>query len=486
MAYLEKRGATRFFRISILVLVLFLLVSYSNNQQDDAYIFYKYAHNIANGYGYVFNPGEFVNATTSPLYTLLLAFGYTLFKWLPGLTLPVLGHVIGALSLAVIALVSAKLFADMGLSVLPFVFPLLFLGNPLLYNAVGMETFLTLALIVLAFYFYQRGALNWVSVFCALGVLSRPDSLIVPVIVAIDYVIQKRRLPPVSTFALFLIVLAPWALFSLVYFGDIIPTTFWAKLGQSQSGRWGTGFLYLGGLRSTAWLVPVLRWPVFLGLVISSVYLSFDRRWLKHRILVLILVWSVVLLLVYAVVLNPPPYPWYYTPLAIGISLVYGLVPELAYDLPWFKRRLTINTYTLLVVVAAFALAVVLPTANLGRRVTEKYETYSRAAQWLNDHASEGATVAANEIGVIGYFYNKGRIIDGLGLVTPDVGQHVARQDYTWYVHAYRPDYLVFRYPNRPLLEDMVHEGWFQEGYKLETVIDARMDVAIYKCVECS
>jgi hypothetical protein len=214
-------------------------------------------------------------------------------------------------------------------------------------------------------------------------------------------------------------------------------------------------------------------------------YLSFDRRWLKYRILVLILVWSAVLLLVYAVVLNPPPYPWYYTPLAIGISLVFGLLPELAYDLPWFKKRLTIKTYTLLAVVAAFGLALVLPAANLHRRVTEKYETYLLAAQWLNDHASEGATVATSEIGVIGYFYTKGRIIDALGLVTPEVSQHVARQDYAWYIHAYQPDYLVFRYPNRPILEDLVHEGWFQARYDLETIIDARMDVAIYKCVTC-
>jgi hypothetical protein len=485
MAYLEKKGANLFFRISVLLLVLLLLVSYSNNQQDDAYIFYTYAANIANGHGYVFNPGEFVNATTSPLYTLLLAVGHTLFNWLPGMALPTVGHLIGALSLALISLVSAKLFADIGLRVLPFVFPLLFLGNPLVYNAVGMETFLTLALIVLAFFFYQRGNLNWVSIFCGLAVLSRPDSLIVPIILATDYVLQRRELPPGSTFALFLMVIAPWVILSFAYFGDVVPTTLSVKLGQTQSGRWGTGFLFLQGLQSTAWLVPVLKWPVFFGLVISLAYLTFDRRWLKYRILVLILVWSVSLLLMYAVVLNPPPYPWYYTPLAIGLGLVYGLVPELAYDLPWLKKRLTINQYTLCVVVAAFALAALLPVANLSRRVTAKYETYAQAAQWLNHHAPEGASVATNEIGVIGYFYSKGRIIDALGLVTPDVGEHVARQDYAWYVHAYQPDYLVFRYPNRPILEDMVHEEWFQERYKMETVIDARVDVAIYKCVEC-
>jgi hypothetical protein len=40
---------------------------------DDAYITYRYALNIAHGHGFVYNPGEFVLGTTTPLYTLLLA-----------------------------------------------------------------------------------------------------------------------------------------------------------------------------------------------------------------------------------------------------------------------------------------------------------------------------------------------------------------------------------------------------------------------------
>jgi len=40
---------------------------------DDAYITYRYSENIANGLGFVFNPGERVEGTSTFLFTVLLA-----------------------------------------------------------------------------------------------------------------------------------------------------------------------------------------------------------------------------------------------------------------------------------------------------------------------------------------------------------------------------------------------------------------------------
>ncbi|MCC6955740.1 MAG: hypothetical protein IT316_03030, partial [Anaerolineales bacterium] len=39
---------------------------------DDSYITYRYARNILAGAGFVFNPGERVMGTTTPLYTALM------------------------------------------------------------------------------------------------------------------------------------------------------------------------------------------------------------------------------------------------------------------------------------------------------------------------------------------------------------------------------------------------------------------------------
>ena len=40
---------------------------------DDAFITFRYARNLLNGAGFVYNPGEQVLGTTTPLYTLLMA-----------------------------------------------------------------------------------------------------------------------------------------------------------------------------------------------------------------------------------------------------------------------------------------------------------------------------------------------------------------------------------------------------------------------------
>jgi arabinofuranosyltransferase len=40
---------------------------------DDAYITFRYAQNLVSGMGLVYNPGEHVLGTTTPLYTFLLA-----------------------------------------------------------------------------------------------------------------------------------------------------------------------------------------------------------------------------------------------------------------------------------------------------------------------------------------------------------------------------------------------------------------------------
>lgn len=39
---------------------------------DDSFITYRYARNILNGHGFVYNPGERVMGTTTPLFTFLM------------------------------------------------------------------------------------------------------------------------------------------------------------------------------------------------------------------------------------------------------------------------------------------------------------------------------------------------------------------------------------------------------------------------------
>src|ERR1051325_10123216 len=65
--------------IAILALLVRIGMAYSTHATgEDALITLRYAENLALGQGFVYNPGEHVLGTTTPLYTLLLAF----FAWL--------------------------------------------------------------------------------------------------------------------------------------------------------------------------------------------------------------------------------------------------------------------------------------------------------------------------------------------------------------------------------------------------------------------
>src|SRR5262245_13549798 len=62
---------------------------------DDPYITYRYAANLARGAGFVYNEGERVLSTTTPLYTLLLSV-----VGVAGLDIPLASNAIGCLCLA--------------------------------------------------------------------------------------------------------------------------------------------------------------------------------------------------------------------------------------------------------------------------------------------------------------------------------------------------------------------------------------------------
>jgi len=69
------------------------LVASPPPQVDDAYISYRYAENLVNGHGLVWNPGERVEGFTNPLWTLLIACGLSL-----GVGATTMGYALGLAS----------------------------------------------------------------------------------------------------------------------------------------------------------------------------------------------------------------------------------------------------------------------------------------------------------------------------------------------------------------------------------------------------
>lgn len=58
--------------------------SYTHYIYEDAYITFRYARNLANGNGFVYNVSERIYGTTTPLFTLLLAGPFvSMMDWTP-------------------------------------------------------------------------------------------------------------------------------------------------------------------------------------------------------------------------------------------------------------------------------------------------------------------------------------------------------------------------------------------------------------------
>ncbi len=454
-------------------LTAFVVACYWTVRLDDAYIYYTYAKNIALGNGYAFSPPEHWNGTTSPLYTLVLSSVYFPLRWINGLSLPLIGHVLGGVFLWFALYFGIECFRRSGLHIVATAFPVLLIANPYIKNGIGMETFLTLMVIMGGTYFYQRGRIRVAAVFSALAVLSRPDSLLWVAALLGHYLVTRRHIPCRGAIAAFIVIVGTWCLFSKIYFGGFIPSTVGVKITQSRSNLFGSGPIFVKGLIWKSPANPIITRAISLMTIVCFGFaVTRWRQWRDRDAIVVLLVWNLAYLAAF-VVMNPPPYPWYYTPLSIGISLVIALSLELAigrYKTNFITPVAPKTQYLWSLGVVACC-ALILPIQSAREGLPPQLLAYSSASAWLNNHAPLGSSVACYEVGELGYHYRNGKVVDALGLVTPGVAKHLIEGDSVWYINHYQPNYVLFHLPLWHPFEDCVTEPWFSRLYASRTTI---------------
>jgi len=454
-----------------IILVLFFF-GYLNFRQDDAYIFYTYAKNIAEGNGYVFNLGEKINATTSPLYTILLTIIYSLVRFISTESFPAISNLISVLSILGIIYSINRIFKDIKMSIL---FPLIFLANPLLKYGVGMETFLNLALISYSIYLFTENKMLFASFFMALTVLARLDSILFAGIIFIYYTFKNKKLPPIKSLIIFIVTLLPWFIFSKIYFDSFLPTTIAVKLSQEDFQMHGAGLIFLRGFFNAMPGTLISALLLIIGFIVSTFYLIRKKSvLLSNEGVLLIFICFGILFFVYAFILNAPPYQWYYTPFTIPLSILFTYFLSDIFN----KNNIKYVLLTCLFILAAF-----LPLKTMCQGFNPKYSNYTEAIEWLNKNVPDKTILGVDEIGIMGYYYDKGKIVDALGLVTPKVLPHLKQKDFGWYISEYKPDYIVNDYP-----EVQLHAGGrdirFINNYEFIKIFESRGEkIAIYKRV---
>jgi hypothetical protein len=447
-----------------------MFFGYLNFRQDDAYIFYTYAKNIAEGNGYVYNLGERINATTSPLYTLLLAALYIVTKNFSIDIFPLLGNLIGVTSLAAIILSVKNIWKNS--DEFKF-FPLILLANPLLKFGFGMETFLNLALITLSVLMFTKKKYEFAFLFAGLSVLARLDSVLFAGILLFFYIIKNKNLFPIKLIMILILTVAPWFIFSFFYFDSFLPTTIAVKLSQEKFQMHGAGLIFLKGffnaLPGTLFSAIIL----VIGFFVSTFYLIKRKSvLLLNEGILIIFFYFGILFFIYAFILNTPPYQWYYTPFAIPLSILF------TYFLSDIINKKSINYFT---ITCLFMIATILPLKTISQGFNPKYSNYTEAIEWLNKNVSNNTILGVDEIGIMGYYYKKGKIVDALGLVNPEVVPHLNQKDFGWYISKYQPDFIINDYP-----KIMNHSGRdderFVKHYHVIKIFESHGEkIAVYK-----
>ena len=122
---------------------------------DDAFITFRYAQNLISGAGFVYNAGEHVLGTTTPLYTILLSLVSLPFGGAAA-PFPTLALVLNAFFDAVCCWLLVRLASRLGYPIAGWISAAIWAVAPMsvTFAIGGMETSLFVCLILATFYFY--------------------------------------------------------------------------------------------------------------------------------------------------------------------------------------------------------------------------------------------------------------------------------------------------------------------------------------------
>lgn len=438
---------------------------------DDAYTTFRYAQNLARGLGLVFNPGEHVLGTTSPLFTFLLAG---------------VGRVVGLQHLEIVAIVSSILaslgmlyYTEASLSLAKlgsevkwiYLLVLAFLPSVVANATSGMETPLVLFLMSVSLYLTLRE--RWTALACVgvLLCLARVDAGIWLLALGTHILLWRngRGLRELTApLAIFLGGVFSWLAFTKIYYGSVVPQS---VVGKAVShGAFAmpdvhyvltliSAFVPAGGLGG--WGL-VLIGAIFLLLLIPAADLWKQKPGLRPVLYFFPLYVGIFL------ASRAPLFSWYLLPPKWAFYLIgaYALWFFAARTAEFLHVPLQPAVVPALVGIAVFAMSV----QGLKQEFSEQKPPLSaEISHLIETDVAPGGSLFLEHIGLVGF--KTGRYIyDSMGLVTPATTRLQRQYGREWLPKAareFQADAVILYSPDLPAFQGSGNADavWFQNSY---------------------
>ncbi len=452
-------------RDSVLVLFTLLLAVWMISAApqgfplDDSWIHQVYGRNLARTGEWAFVPGVPSAASTSPLYTVLLAIGYVL-----GAPPVLWAHALGVASLALTGVIVAHLAQALaphlrGAGALAGVFTVM-TWHLLWAAGAGMETPVFALFTVLVVWLAYRetsaptaGAWRRAVVWGALAgctFLARPEGIAVIGLAGLALLLTRPRAWQWGAVAAVsaLLVVSPYLALNWQVTGGLLPNTAAAKFAQQAP------LLALPlPVRYADLFIAVMAGGQFLLLPAVLFVVWRARAWARREQiwLAVLLLWVLALWSVYALRL-PAPYHHarYLMPLLPSWVLVgaLGLLELLRWGRYGLWRRVATRTLfgATCLTFAFFALVTVRQVYRVDVSIVN--EEIVGAALWVRDNIPQDALLAVHDIGAIGFFTTHTRLIDIAGLISPEVVPIVRDGDALWRLLEERGAAYIVGFPD--------------------------------------
>jgi hypothetical protein len=465
--------------ITLALLLRLLWITYTNFTYEDAFITFRYAQQIAEGNGFVYNPGERVYGTTTPLFTLLLTGWLSIpgTEVVTGARLFGLTSAIGALVFLLLTLRRAGATQFQQLIAISLIG---FSSRFWVMDTGGMETPLVILLISASWYTYVNRKLGWTGVLSGLLLWTRVDLILWPVVLCLVEVFSNNK-KVLKIACITTLVYLPWLLFSTLYFGSPIPHTIiakWVAYTQPSQDSYLSHLFVL-----VKWLNP-LHLPDHLdvvGVLIAFGILgiaAWQTRHIYKQKQFAILPLFAFLETIRIVLSRATIFSRYYAPTLWVVLILFSL------GLGLLLKKLQSVCSPSLFWRSFWGLAFLCLFLGLGFHAAERVRVaqiyrnegaLKPAGLWFRQHSDPEATVQLEPLGYVGY-YSERVMIDEVGLVTPQMvalkrqGVH----DLDQYIEFFQPDYVLIHCDDSLRIQEEVIDHTLNTQYVEVTSFNPR------------